>query len=460
MGEQALTGAATTETDGLPARQRAWVIGCVLLGIVLAGLDSAIANIALPTIARDLATTDARVVWVVNGYQLASAVCLLPAATLGEIFGAKRVYGTGLILFTAASLACAMSPNLDMLVGARVLQGVAGSCIAALGPALVRQAYPRALLARGFALVALGVAISAAIGPTIASLILAVADWPWLFLVNVPIGLIGVPIYFLVAPPSRTQPRRFDVLGALISAVALGLLVIGVDDLGSDRSTAVAEIAAGLVGAAVLVLQQRRNTTPLLPLDLLRMPIVGLSIATSVCSYAAQMLGYLSLPFLFQTVMHQTQVATGLLMTPWPLLVAFAAPVAGRLMGRYPAGILSSIGLAILAVGMGLLAAMPDGATAWNIIWRMGICGVGFGFYQTPNNTTLMTAGPASRSGAAGGLIGVARTIGWSLGSALVAVLFATLGRGATQACLEAGAGIAVLGSLVSVTRLSTPRIT
>ena len=459
MDGQAVTGTNIPEADGLPTPQRHWVIGCVMLGIVLAGLDSAIANIALPTIAKDLQTSESAIVWVVNCYQLAVAVALLPAATMGEIFGVKRVYGFGLILFTAASLACAMSPTLGALVAARVVQGLGGACMAALGPALVRQAYPRAILARGFAVVALGVAISAAIGPTIASLILSVADWPWLFLVNVPIGLVGIPIYFLVAPPSRPQPRRFDYVGAVLTAAMLGLLVVGVDTLGADGQRAGIEIAAGFVALGALLLQQRRSAAPLLPLDLLRIPLFSLSIVTSICSYSTQILAYISLPFLFQTVMHQSQVTTGLLMTPWPLLVAFAAPVAGRLMGRYPAGILGSAGLAVLCVGMILLALMPSQASYPDIVWRMGLCGIGFGFYQTPNNTTMMTAGPANRSGAAGGMIGVARTVGWSFGSALVAVLFALNGTAGMGECLWAGAALAAFGAMASLARLSTPRL-
>ncbi len=447
-----------SDADGLSPPQRKWLMVCVLLGVVLSGLDSAIANIALPTIARDLAASEASVIWVVNSYQLAVAVALLPAATLGEILGVKRVYGFGLVLFTLASLACALSPTLDTLVAARVVQGLGGACMSGLAPALVRQAYPRRILASGFALVALGVAISAAIGPTIASLVLSVAAWPWLFLVNVPIGILAVPLFFRVAPPGQKQPRRFDLMGAVLSAVSLGLVVVGVDTLGERVPTALAEIAAGLVGFVALVMQQRASRVPLLPLDLLRLPLFRLSILTSVCSYAAQILAYLSLPFLFQSVMHQSQVATGLLMTPWPLLVAFAAPVAGRMVQRYPAAILGSIGLAVLGVGMILLALLPTAAADWDIVWRMAICGIGFGFFQTPNNTTLMTAGPANRSGVAGGMVGVARTVGWSLGSALVAVLFALEGTTATPSCLAAGAALAFAGALVSVARLSAGR--
>ncbi len=442
------------ETDGLPAMRRRWVMACAVLGVVLAGLDGAIANIALPTIARDLGATDAATIWVVNSYQLAVTVCLLPAATLGETWGLKRVYGCGLSLFTLASLACALSPTLPILVLSRLMQGVGGACMAALGGALVRAIYPRAQLGRGFAAIALAVALSAALGPTLAALILAVAHWPWLFLVNVPLGLVAVPLFVFVAPRARLRPRVFDWRGALLNAATFGLIVTGVDGLGGDaRGLAVAELAAGLASAGLLVWQQSRQPAPMLPLDLLRIRLFALSMGTSVCSYAAQILAYVSLPFLFQAVMHRSAVATGLLVTPWPLLVAVAAPVAGRLSARHPAAVLGSIGLAALTCGLLLLATMPVVPADWDVAWRMGICGIGFGFYQTPNNITLMTAGPPERSGAASGMVAVARTVGWSLGSAIVALIFGLRGSQGAGTCLYVAAGFAAVGAVVSVSR-------
>jgi DHA2 family multidrug resistance protein-like MFS transporter len=442
------------DTDGLPGSRRRWAMACALLGVVLAGLDSAIANIALPTIARDLGSTDAAAIWVVNSYQLAVTICLLPAATLGESWGLKRVYALGLALFTVASLACAVSPTMPVLVLSRLMQGMGGACMAALGGALVRAIYPRAQLARGFAAVALAVALSAALGPTLAALILSVAHWPWLFLVNVPLGLIAVPLFLTVAPPERRRPRVFDWRGALLNAAAFGLVVTGVDGLGGDaRGLAGMELAAGLAFAGLLVWQQSRQPAPMLPLDLLRIRLFALSMGTSVCSYAAQILAYVSLPFLFQTVMHRSAVATGLLVTPWPLLVAVAAPIAGRLSARHPAAVLGSIGLAVLTCGLLLLATMPASPADWDVAWRMGICGVGFGFYQTPNNITLMTAGPPERSGAASGMVAVARTVGWSLGSAVVALIFGLQGGQGAGTCLYVAAGFAAVGAVVSISR-------
>ena len=425
-----------------------------VLGILLAGLDSAIANIALPTIARELAATDAATVWVVNSYQLAVTVCLLPAAALGESLGLKRVYGFGLALFTLASLGCALAPTLDALVAARLVQGVGGACMAALGGALIRAIYPRRLLGQGYALIALAVAMSAALGPTLGALVLSVASWPWLFLVNVPLGVVTVPLFLAVAPAGRRRPRRLDLVGTLLSAAALGLVVTGVDGLGgAGRGIALTEVAVGLACGVALVRQQSRLTAPLLPLDLLRIPLFALSVGTAVCSYAAQILAYVSLPFLFQTVMHRSAVATGLLVTPWPLLVAVAAPVAGRLVARYPAAVLGSIGMTVLATGLLLLAVMPASPADWDVAWRMGVCGLGFGFYQTPNNVTMMTAGPPDRSGAASGMVAVARTVGWSFGTALVALIFGLRGAAGAVTCLQAGAWFAAVGAVVSISR-------
>jgi DHA2 family multidrug resistance protein-like MFS transporter len=196
----------------------------------------------------------------------------------------------------------------------------------------------------------------------------------------------------------------------------------------------------------------------MLPLDLLKIPLMSLSLVTSSCAYTAQILAYVSLPFLFETVMHRSQTATGFLVTPWPALIFIAAPLAGRLVRRYPAALLSSIGLAILATGLALLATMPADPSDLNIVWRMAICGIGFGFYQTPNNATVMTAGPVSRSGAAGGMLAVARTLGWCIGSAMVSLIFSLSRTDATIHCLELGSAFAAAGAIASVSRFSTRR--
>jgi DHA2 family multidrug resistance protein-like MFS transporter len=459
MSTAALAAAPLQETEGLPPPRRYWVLLCVLCGVALMSLDGAIANIALPTMARDLGASDAGTVWVVNIYQLGSVICLLPAAALGEILGMKRVYAFGLVLFTLASLACALSPTLPALIASRFVQGMGCACIAAIGPAVVRDIYPRRLIGSGLAMIALCVAAGGAAGPTIASLILSVATWPWLFLVNVPIGILAVPLFLRLARPGQPRPRPFDYVATVLSAATLALLLFGVDTLASGtRLLAIGEMAAGLACGALLVWHQSGRHNAMLPLDLLKIPLMSLSLATSACAYTAQILAYISLPFLFEKVMHLSQTETGFLVTPWPAMIFIAAPLAGRLVRIYPAAVLSSIGLAFLATGLLLLATMPAQPSDLNIVWRMAICGIGFGFYQTPNNATVMTAGPVSRSGAAGGMLAVARTLGWCLGSALVTLIFSLSKTDATIRCLELAAAFAAVGALTSVSRFSVRR--
>lgn len=440
---------------------------CALFGVTLAGLDAAIANIALPLIARDLHSTEAGSVWVVSAYQLVLTVCLLPAAAVGEARGLRGIYGIGLALFTAASFGCALATSMPLLVAARVFQAIGGACMAALSGALVRAVTPRAELHKAFAAIALAVAFSSAIGPTLASALLAVATWPWLFLINVPIGIVVTVLFLRVAPREAGHGAAFDSMGAVLNAGALGLMVLGVDTLGQHRHwLAAAELIGAGLCALALVRQQRHQARPMLPLDLLGLPLFSLSIVTSSCAYAAQILAYVALPFLIQNGMHRSPVETGLLVTPWPLLVACAAPLAGRLATRYPAALLSSIGLTIMACGLVGLASMPHQPGLWGLLARMALCGIGFGFYQTPNNLTVMTTGPAQRSGAASGMLAVARTTGWSLGSALVALIFgltaASAGSGAgvghqadtgPRICLWAGAAFALIGVGFSLSR-------
>lgn len=439
--------------EGLAASKRRWAMLCILLGLGLSSLGSAIANIALPNISHSFTSSDAATVWVVNAYQLSATVCLLPVASLAESLGLKRVYATGLAIFVLASLGCALAPTLPMLVSARLIQGGGAAGIAVAGVAFVRVIYPHSTVSKGLALVALAVAIPGALGPTIAATILAVAKWPWLFLVNVPFGL-AVPLFIAAAPPDVRAVRPLDLIGTALNAFAFGLFVVGVGTLGTaDVRIATGAIVAGLVCFSLFVRQQLRHPMPMLPFDLFRIPVFTLSVWTSVCAYAAQILAYVSLPFLFEARLHLSAVETGFLVTPWPLMTAVTAPIAGRLTNRHAGSVICSIGLALLASGLLLMVFLPTTPTKWDIVSRLALCGIGFGLFQTPNNTTMMTAGPIGRSGAASGMNATARYVGWSLGSALVALIFGLGGNRGAIFCLIAGMAFALMGAATSSAR-------
>jgi len=443
--------------DGLPLPQRHWSMLTLMVGLAMSCLDTAIVNVALPAIAKDLRADPADAIWVVNAYQLAVLVSLLPFASFGDIFGYRRVYRFGIVVYTAAALISATAGSLEMLIAGRALQGLGAAGLMSVNTALVRYTYPRRFLGRGIAWVSLTVAVSSAAGPTVAAAILAVGPWPWLFAVNVPIGVATFFLAMRLLPYTKPSKHRFDVLSAVLCALMFVFLISGINGLGHGQNVLplVGEFAGALVTGYLLVRRQLNQPMPLLPVDLFRRPIFALSVTTAVCSFVAQGIAFVSLPFYFHDVLGASPVTTGLMMTPWMAMTAIMAPIAGRLADRYPAGILGGIGLAILAAGFVLLALLPADPTMADVLWRVAVCGIGFGTFQSPNNRSIVASAPRERSGGAGAIQGTSRLLGQSIGAALVALVFGATGgtHGARMAILLAAA-FAGAGVLASLSRL------
>jgi DHA2 family multidrug resistance protein-like MFS transporter len=461
MNATAAKGPPTPVMDGLPTERRRWAVAAIFTALAMASLDTAIANIALPAIAADLHVSPADVVWVVNVYQIALVATLLPLGALGEIVGHERIYLGGLLLFTLASLACACAWSLPSLLTARALQGLGASGIMSVNSALVGFVYPSRLRGRGYGHNALVVAIAFTLGPTIASGIMSIGSWPWLFAINIPFGLIAMAIGLKTLPAMPQAVHTFDFLGALLTACCLGLFIIGVGSAAHKASPGPVsiELTAAILLGWLLTRRHADHPAPMLPIDLFRRPVFALSAATAVCSFAVQGLAFVSLPFYFEDILLRTQVETGFFMTPWPLVVAIMAPIGGRLSDRYPAGILGGLGLVLLGVGMALLATLPAGPSIANIVWRMVICGLGFGLFQTPNMKALMSSAPPGRSGGASSIVATARLIGQTIGAALAALCFTLAGRDGATLALALGAGFAAMGSVMSFLRLiAAPR--
>jgi DHA2 family multidrug resistance protein-like MFS transporter len=441
--------------EGLPVPQRHWAAVAIWLALALSVLDGSIANIALPTIARTLSAPPAESVWVVNAYQLTIVVSLLPLAALGEIVGYRRVFGIGVVLFTLASLGCTLAGSLTTLAIARAIQGLGAACIMSENGALMRFTYPPHLLGRGIGLNALVISVTAAIGPTVASGILAVASWQWLFAINVPIGIVTLLIGRKSLPTNPTS-GVLDIAGTILNVLMFGLAFIGIDLLTRAGFTLSGVMVTGLgtVAGILLVLRSRKQLRPLIPLDLLKSGLFTLSVTTSIISFSAQMLAFVSLPFYFEDVLHRSAVETGLLMTPWPLAVGIGAPISGRLADRFPAAILGGIGLFALMAGLALLAMLPAHATTLDIVWRMALCGLGFGIFQAPNNRTMLFSAPLDRSGAAGGMLATARITGQTIGATLAAIAFRFAAHADTVA-LGVASGLAGIAIMTSLARLS-----
>ena len=464
------TAASPTVSDGLPEPARRQAMLVIVLGLTLAVLDTSLVNLALPDIARLLQSDAARSVWVVNAYQLATLIVLLPLSALGERWGYRRVYLVGIALFSVASVGAMLANSMAALIAARALQGLGAAGVMSVNAALVRLIYPRARLGQGMAINSLVVATASMAGPTVAAAILSVASWHWLFAINLPLGLY---IWWLgrqalpFNPPSPHLAPRFSAVDVLLNGVMFTLIFLGGAQLGvrapqggDGTVSGLWLLLAGLAVGGVYLRRQWRLTAPLFPVDLLRIPVFALSMGSSVGAFCAQMLGFLALPFLLLEAHGRSHLEAGLLITAWPLATAVVAPLAGRLIGRHPDGLLGGIGMVVFAAGLLSLGLMPAQPADWDLVWRMALCGAGFALFQSPNNHTIVTSAPLHRSGAASGMLGTARLTGQTLGAVLLAAIFALRpghDGSAESLALVLAAGCAFAAGVCSSLRVRQP---
>lgn len=442
--------------DGLHGAARNLAMLAVALSVLLSVLDYAIANVALPTIARDIRASASESIWVINAYQMASVVSLLPLATLGDRIGPARMCRIGMILFVVASLLCAGSITLMQLSLSRALQGFGGACIMSVNANLVRHIYPRAIIGRGIALNGLVIAAGVALGPTIASAVLSVAHWPWLFLINLPLGGVALLVSLLALPRIPAKPASFDAWSAVLTAGSFGSLIVGFDRLShaDGLGASVMLIAIGCFCLYALVRRQRGQSDPMLPLDLFALRGFRAAVLTGFLGFVASNFFIISMPFTLMGTLHRSAVATGLLITPWPLAIVAVSPFVGRLADRHPAAVLSGIGLCLTATGFLLLFLLPVAPGDANIAWRIALAGAGFGIFQPPNNRAMLLGAPASRAGSASGMISVARLLGQTVGAMLVASVFALMEVRANRLCLLFASATAFTAAMVSFNRL------
>ena len=456
--------------DGLPQPARRWAMVCILIGIGLSVLDTSVINLALPTIAREFGGAPAQAIWIVNAYQLAVLMLLLPFATLGDKVGYRQVYIGGVVGMLIGSAGCLLARDMTSLIVWRALQGVGAAGLMGVNTALVRLTYPRAELGRAMAINSATVAATSVGGPAIAAAVLSHASWPWLFAVNLPLlaGLLWLAPRTLPNPPGNPaiHLRLGDVLqnAGTFALIFLGVELLGTRARGSttpDWALGATLLLAGLVMGAWYARGQWARATPLLPVDLMRHPVFALTVGTSIMAFAAQTLGFIALPFLLLADHGRSTAEAGLLMSAWPLGTIATAPLAGRLIGRVNAGVLVACGLGVLGVGLLLLATLPAAAGNTYVAVCMAVCGAGFALFQSPNNFTLVTSAPAHRAGGASGMLGTARLIGQTSGAVALAIVFSMVGNrgGGPVTALFLGATSAFVAGLISLSRRSALRV-
>jgi DHA2 family multidrug resistance protein-like MFS transporter len=429
----------------------------LLVTMVMANLDTSIVNVALPQLSRDLRVSPSDAVWVATAFLLALA-CSLPAMSgLADQIGRKRMFVIGTPIFTLASLGCALSPSLGWLVTGRAVQGMAAAMIFAVTIPIYRRLFPPERLGFVLGLNAMVVAIGISAGPTLGGLILGNLSWPWLFLINVPIGTIATVLGATFIPHRQPQRTSYDLGGALVAAVAIATFLVGIHQLADVSTLWIAGlllvVSAGLIFAFVQI--ERRVTRPVIPPDLFSGRF-SLAVLTAFWSFFGQGVAFIALPFLFQTAYHATPLQSALLFTPWPVVIVIVAPLSGRLADRYSSSLLAVIGLSIFTLGLLSLALLGGRPPVWQVLASTALCGFGFAVFQSPNNRDMMSAAPMKYASSAAGILNINRSLAQSIGAGAVSMALVLAGASTISLASQARAANSVLvvgvaGAAVSV---------
>lgn len=444
--------------DGLPGPERALAVLALITGTLMAVVDTTMINLALPTIAADLNASASRAVWITNMFQVVCAAFLLVFAGISELMTRRRIYLFGLSTFMVGALGAALSRNLEILLVFRALQGLGAAATLSIGPSLYRAIFPSRLLGSALGLSALVVAGGYAAGPTLSGVILSFVNWPWLFALNLPLGLCSLWLANRALPKDQPRQGSFDFLGALLSMLMLASFFLAMDAVG--HAAPVWQVGAwvmlSVASGAGFIARQRRAPYPLLPLSVFTEKRFTLAVSASGLAFIGQGLTFVALSFFYQEQMGFTPLETAWLFTPWPLAIMLVGPLAGRLADRINPSILSSIGLGLLIIGLVALALVDESVGVAESLWRTALCGIGFGLFQPPNNREMMASLPPERSANVSGVMSTVRTVGQSIGVALVGAALA-LGL-AVQVTLWLGAATSGLALLASLSRMSHAR--
>ena len=406
-----------------------WVLASAAMGVFLGTIDGSIVSVALPTLEEELHTDFATVQWVVVSYLLVLTSLMLGVARLGDMLGKKRIYMTGMVVFTVGSALCGLAPTIGFLIAFRVIQGCGAVMVQSLGMGIVTEAFPRAERGRALGIMGTIVSIGISIGPTLGGFLIGTVGWRAIFLVNLPVGVVGVYLVRRFIPDWRPPGgQRFDRAGAAILLGALVMLSLGLT-FGPDAGWSNVRILALLIGAgtgfAVFVWVESRIWQPMIDLSLFRDPLFAVSLLTGFMVFVV-VAGMFVLPFYLERVKGYDPQHVGLFMAVFPISLGLIAPVAGSLSDRVGTRGITVIGLAIIASACLGIATLKEGTSTAGYAARLLALGLGVGMFQSPNNSAIMGAAPRERIGVVSGLLSLSRTFGQVTGLPLMGAIFAS----------------------------------
>jgi EmrB/QacA subfamily drug resistance transporter len=459
----AAAAAASAEYEG-----RWWVLLAVGIGTFMSALDGSVVNTVLPLLREELHTSVAGIEWVTTVYLLVVCGLLLGFGRAGDLYGQKRLYVAGFVVFVIGSALCGQAPTARSLIVRRALQGVGAAMLFANSPAILTKAFPASQ--RGRALGAQGTMtyLGLTVGPALGGWIAHALGWRWVFYINVPVGVVAIALSLKVIRDDRPAPgaarERFDFVGAALFLAGLVALLVALNQghAWGWLSPAVLGLgAAAVVLLGVFIAVERRVASPMLDLELFKSRLFSASTVSAFLNYIAVYSVIFVLPFLLIQGRGLDTQQAGLVLTAQPLVMAVVAPASGALSDRFGARGLATGGMAVLALGLVWLGHVSAGGSLGAIAVALAIVGLGVGVFVSPNNSALMGAAPRERQGIAAGVLATARNVGMVCGVGLAGAVFTTvLTSGGTlalvrgvQASLYAAAAVAAVGVVTSWTR-------
>ncbi len=410
--------------------QHKWkILGSVGTGVFLATVDGSIVNVSLPTMVESLHTSFTLIQWVVLSYLLSVTTLLLGFGRLADIFGKKKIYQTGFVIFTLASVCCGLSQTVHQLIIFRVFQGIGGAMIMALGPAITTQSFPPSERGRALGTIGLIVSIGIVVGPALGGFILQLLSWNWIFYVNLPFGIVGLWMVGKFIPAmAPAHQQRFDVAGAIILFITVFSLLIGLSlsqQYGFGDIKVIALICIAAVALVIFIMVENRLEHPMIHLSLFHNPLLSVNLITSFISFFALGGIFILIPFYLETILGFPSMRVGLLMSVIPVMMGICSPLSGNLADKIGSRPLIITGLLILSLSY-LFASLlkADGSAPAFILHIVGI-GIGTGIFLSPNNSSIMGASPKQHLGVVSSLMALSRTLGQTVGISVISTIWA-----------------------------------
>jgi EmrB/QacA subfamily drug resistance transporter len=411
-------------------RSARWALASLSLAMLLSALGTSIANVALPSLAQAFAASVQEVQWIVLAYLLASTTLIVSVGRLGDLSGRRRLLLAGMVLFTVASVLCAVAPTLWLLIAARAIQGLGAAIMMALTMAFVGETVPKAQIGSAMGLLGTMSAIGTALGPTLGGLLISGLGWPAIFFVTGALGMLTLlfAYRFLPAdgPATKTDRNGLDVVGTLLLALALAAYALAMTiGRGSFGLLNLALLITAVVGVGLFALAEAKAASPLIQLALFRNPLLSAGFAMSTLVTTVVMTTLVVGPFYLSGALTLDAARVGLVMSSGPIVAALTGVLAGRVVDRFGAQHMIIAGLINMAAGSATLPMIPMSFGILGYIAPLFVITAGYALFQAASNTVVMTTGRPEQRGVISGLLNLSRNLGLITGASVMGAVFA-----------------------------------